>query len=65
MFYIIFTMIKPVSGPLCCVDGGGVILEETTLIRNEILVFVLIYNDSSLYRDMYKQALPEKVLWQH
>lgn len=38
MIYIIFIfiLINPFSEPLCPVDGGGVILDETTPIRIEM-----------------------------
>jgi hypothetical protein len=37
MVYIIFMLIKPFSDDSCPVDGGNVILEETTPIRIETI----------------------------
>ncbi len=58
MIHIIFMLIKPVSDPSFPVDGGIVILEETTPVRIEMFHhrikvitqnnFVLICSDPSL-----------------
>lgn len=36
MIHIIFILIKPFSHPVCPMDGGIIILEETTPINIEI-----------------------------
>ena len=38
MIYMIFILIKPFSDPLCPVDEGILILEETTHIRIEYFI---------------------------